>query len=98
MAQTDYEAKAREIFSIFTKRWYADGFTTRDGVELIAAALREVAEQKYAEGRKAGMEKAVVLAESKAADRCLRHEKSGKGACGYQIASAIRLAIEKLNP
>ena len=30
------------------------------------------------------------IAETKAGRRCLRHQQSGKGVCGYEIANAIR--------
>jgi hypothetical protein len=35
-------------------------------------------------------ERAALIAETKAGARCLKHQKSGKGVCGYEIAAAIR--------
>lgn len=35
-------------------------------------------------------ERAARVAETEAAIRCMRHQKTGKGVCGYEISRAIR--------
>lgn len=42
-----------------------------------------------------GWKEAAVLAETEAAKRCLKHQQTGKGICGYEIANAIRARIGK---
>lgn len=39
---------------------------------------------------KAERERAAKIAETEAGKRCMRHQKTGKGVCGYDIAASIR--------
>ena len=75
MTKKDIEAAALEY-------WEKRSPIQRTVIELLADfAVHQVTK---------AVEECAVIAESKAADRCIKHQASGRGACGYQIANEIR--------
>lgn len=87
MTKKDIEAAAQALYDQL--RVYQASCLQPESVEWQRHDVQAIADFAAEQVAKA-VEECAVIAESKAADRCIKHQASGRGACGYQIANEIR--------